>query len=157
MKFWLLFLLVAFSMKSLYGQDQFIDLNGGSWLKLDDIQVGKKRIFLFISSKSCTGCKDNLNLFLKKIDTTACSIIIVRSLINNSNLVKRELSSDLHNYFEKFNLIVFEPVKMEVKTPFIKLMNCSNGFTDIEYQVLFDGVEISKKAERMMSQFLPLE
>jgi thioredoxin-related protein len=154
MKLIILLYIFIFSALQLYSQSTYVNINGDTITFLSKIYNNQKRIFVFLSSKSCTGCKDNLNKFLSEVDTPNYRIIIVRELSNNSNLLKREFKSDINNYFTKYNFVLFKLASDDSLSPYITLMDKENNEINLEYKLIFDGVLISAKAKEILTQFM---
>jgi thioredoxin-related protein len=154
MKLIILLYIFIFSAIQLYSQSTYVNINGDTITFLSKIYNNQKRIFVFLSSKSCTGCKDNLNKFLSEVDTPNYRIIIVRELSNNSNLLKREFKSDINNYFTKYNFVLFKLASDDSLSPYITLMDKENNEINLEYKLIFDGVLISAKAKEILTQFM---
>lgn len=154
MKYLLLFIiLLYFNFQSL-SQSTFSFVNGDSISSISKVYQNQKRIFVFINSRSCTGCKDNLNRFFDKIDTAKCRIIIVRGIPNNSNLLKREVRSEINNYFSKYNLLLFELSYDNVPTPNLILLDEHGVKKRIEYYDMFDGTSLSSRTIDLLTKFI---
>ncbi len=148
--FFLYFVLSGFYS---FAQSKYLDINGEIKSEISELYSNQKRLFIYISSKSCTGCKDNLNEFLLNLDTTKCKIIIVRYLTNNTSLLKWEFKNDISNYFQKYNQLVFKLDTVESLSPYVLLMDSNNKKKIVEYKDLFDGVFISERIKKALIEF----
>jgi hypothetical protein len=106
-----------------------------------------------LSDKSCTGCKDNLNKYLCKIDTSQCKIIIISELGYISNLLRRESVNYVNNYFTKYNEIFFTYSKDNNITPCIILLNKKYNYT-FGYKELFNETTLSDFAIKKINEFI---
>jgi hypothetical protein len=149
----LIIFFLLFFCKFTFSQSVYTNIKGDT-INFDKIaSQNKKNIIIFLSDRSCTGCKDNLNSYLLDIDTAKCKIYIIAELQINSQILRRETKFLINNYFTKYNELFFQYSKENKVTPSLRLFNNKKKI-NIDYFSLFSGTNLSKKALIIISNFL---
>lgn len=151
MRLVILFLLLGYN--NLYSQSIYTNIKGDTIPVEEIFPSNKKCIYVYISNKSCTGCKDNLNKYLLKIDTSKCKVVILSELSNNSNLLRRESRNYINNYFTKYNELFYIYSNENKITPYLILLNNNRNFL-VSYKTLFDETKLSQYAIEELNNFL---
>lgn len=150
MKAPLFILYFLFALGSSFAQSVYTNMRGDT---IVNPLAETKSIVVFLSDRSCTGCKDNLNNLLLTIDTTKCKIILVSDLQANSFILRREQKLYIDSYFTKYNKLVFVYAKNSSISPHLLLLNKQESIT-IDYKDLFNGTALSDEAIKRINLFL---